>query len=156
VKTLQPKVHAGILARRDLPEHVATLKQHNIPTIDLVVVNLYPSAPPSPSQTAASKMRSKTSTSAAGHGAFRSQEPAHVAIVTDAADYSKVLAEMKANGGAVSDKTRLALAKKAFSHRSLRWHDQQLSDCAGRRRQQAAIPRGHQFPVRQGTSHALR
>ena len=42
VKTLQPKVHAGILARRDLPEHMATLKKHNIPTIDLVVVNLYP------------------------------------------------------------------------------------------------------------------
>src|SRR4030066_1553374 len=44
VKTLQPKVHAGILARRDLPEHVATLEKHGIPTIDLVVVNLYPFA----------------------------------------------------------------------------------------------------------------
>ncbi|MFA6921299.1 MAG: bifunctional phosphoribosylaminoimidazolecarboxamide formyltransferase/IMP cyclohydrolase, partial [Gallionella sp.] len=44
VKTLQPKVHAGILARRDLPEHVATLAKHGIPTIDLVVVNLYPFA----------------------------------------------------------------------------------------------------------------
>src|SRR3972149_1502848 len=44
VKTLQPKVHAGILARRDLPEHVATLNKHDIPTIDLVGVNLYPFA----------------------------------------------------------------------------------------------------------------
>src|SRR4030067_367498 len=44
VKTLQPKVHAGILARRDLPEHIATLEKHGIPTIDLVVVNLYPFA----------------------------------------------------------------------------------------------------------------
>ena len=44
VKTLQPKVHAGILARRDLPEHMATLNAHQIPTIDLVVVNLYPFA----------------------------------------------------------------------------------------------------------------
>ena len=42
VKTLQPKIHAGILARRDLPEHATTLAKHNIPTIDLVVVNLYP------------------------------------------------------------------------------------------------------------------
>src|SRR6476646_10007192 len=42
VKTLHPKVHGGILARRDFPEHVAALGQHGIPTIDLVVVNLYP------------------------------------------------------------------------------------------------------------------
>src|SRR3982751_6055176 len=42
VKTLHPKVHGGILARRDLPEHMAALEQHDIPTIDMVVVNLYP------------------------------------------------------------------------------------------------------------------
>ena len=42
VKTLHPKVHAGILARRDLPAHTAALREHAIPTIDLVVVNLYP------------------------------------------------------------------------------------------------------------------
>src|SRR5437868_5370942 len=42
VKTLHPKVHGGILARRDMPEHMAALQQHNIPTIDLLVVNLYP------------------------------------------------------------------------------------------------------------------
>src|SRR6185312_5030923 len=42
VKTLHPKVHGGILARRDLPEHVAALEKHGIPTIDMVVVNLYP------------------------------------------------------------------------------------------------------------------
>src|SRR6059058_5650125 len=42
VKTLHPKVHGGILARRDLPEHAASLTEHRIPTIDLVVVNLYP------------------------------------------------------------------------------------------------------------------
>ena len=42
VKTLHPKVHGGILARRDLPEHMAALEKHDIPTIDLLVVNLYP------------------------------------------------------------------------------------------------------------------
>src|SRR3954465_2436266 len=42
VKTLHPKVHGGILARRDLPEHMAALEQHEIPTIALLVVNLYP------------------------------------------------------------------------------------------------------------------
>ena len=44
VKTLHPKVHAGILARRDLDQHAASLREHEIPTIDLVVVNLYPFA----------------------------------------------------------------------------------------------------------------
>src|SRR5436189_616854 len=44
VKTLHPKVHAGILARRDVPEHVAAMKAAAIPAIDLVVVNLYPFA----------------------------------------------------------------------------------------------------------------
>ena len=42
VKTLHPKIHGGILARRDVPEHVAALEQHGIPPIDLVVVTLYP------------------------------------------------------------------------------------------------------------------
>ena len=42
VKTLHPKVHGGLLARRDLPEHMAALKDHGIDTIDLLVVNLYP------------------------------------------------------------------------------------------------------------------
>ena len=42
VKTLHPKVHGGLLARRDTPEHMAALKAHNIDTIDLLIVNLYP------------------------------------------------------------------------------------------------------------------
>jgi phosphoribosylaminoimidazolecarboxamide formyltransferase/IMP cyclohydrolase len=65
VKTLHPKVHGGILARRDLPEHLATIEQHGIPTIDLVCVNLYPFAQPSPSPASRWKTRSRTSTSAA-------------------------------------------------------------------------------------------
>jgi len=47
VKTLHPKIHGGILALRDNPEHVAKMKEHGIASIDLVVVNLYPSKPPS-------------------------------------------------------------------------------------------------------------
>jgi phosphoribosylaminoimidazolecarboxamide formyltransferase/IMP cyclohydrolase len=117
VKTLQPKVHAGILARRDLPEHVATLKKHNIPTIDLVVVNLYPFSATiaKPNCTFEDAIEN---IDIGGPAMVRSaaKNHAHVAIVTDAEDYKEVLDEMKANGGAVSDKTRLALAKKAFSH----------------------------------------
>ncbi len=117
VKTLQPKVHAGILARRDLPEHVATLQKHNIPTIDLVVVNLYPFAATvaKPSCTLEDAIENidiggPTMVRAAA------KNHQHVAIVTDPADYSIVLDEMRANKGAVSDATRFDLAKKAFSH----------------------------------------
>ena len=117
VKTLQPKVHAGILARRDLPEHVATLKKHGIPTIDLVVVNLYPFAATiaKPDCTLEDAIENidiggptMVRAAAKNHG--------HVAIVTDPADYADVLAEMQTNNGAVSDATRFDLAKKAFSH----------------------------------------
>ncbi len=117
VKTLQPKVHAGILARRDLPKHVATLAKHNIPTIDLVVVNLYPFAATvaKPGCTLADAIENidiggPTMVRAAA------KNHQHVAIVTDPADYSIVLDEMRANKGAVSDATRFDLAKKAFSH----------------------------------------
>ncbi|MDD4929398.1 MAG: bifunctional phosphoribosylaminoimidazolecarboxamide formyltransferase/IMP cyclohydrolase [Gallionella sp.] len=117
VKTLQPKVHAGILARRDLPEHVATLTEHGIPTIDLVVVNLYPFAatiarPGCSLEDAIENIDiggpTMVRAAAKNHG--------HVAIVTDPADYTSVLAEMQTNDGAVSDATRFDLAKKAFSH----------------------------------------
>ena len=117
VKTLQPKVHAGILARRDLPEHVATLKKHNIPTIDLVVVNLYPFSA-TIAKLNCSLEDAIENIDIGGPAMVRSaaKNYGHVAVVTDAADYSIVLAEMRANGGSVSDATRFNLAKKAFSH----------------------------------------
>jgi phosphoribosylaminoimidazolecarboxamide formyltransferase/IMP cyclohydrolase len=117
VKTLQPKVHAGILARRDLPEHVATLAKHEIPTIDLVVVNLYPFAATiaKPGCTLEDAIEN---IDIGGPTMVRSaaKNHAHVAIVTDPADYADVLAEMQTNKCAVSDATRFDLAKKAFSH----------------------------------------
>jgi phosphoribosylaminoimidazolecarboxamide formyltransferase/IMP cyclohydrolase len=117
VKTLQPKVHAGILARRDLPEHVATLKKHGIPTIDLVVVNLYPFAATvaKPGCTLEDAIENIDIGGPTMVRAAAKNHP-HVAIVTDPADYADVLAEMQTNNGAVSDATRFDLAKKAFSH----------------------------------------
>ncbi len=117
VKTLQPKVHAGILARRDLPEHVATLKKHDIPTIDLVVVNLYPFAATiaKPGCTLEDAIEN---IDIGGPTMVRSaaKNHAHVAIVTDPADYADVLAEMQTNKCEVSAATKFDLAKKAFSH----------------------------------------
>ena len=89
VKTLHPKVHGGILARRDLPEHVATLKKHNIPTIDLVVVNLYPFSATiaKPDCTLEDAIEN---IDIGGPTMVRSaaKNHAHVAIVTDPADYA--------------------------------------------------------------------
>ena len=117
VKTLQPKVHAGILARRDLPEHVATLEKHGIPTIDLVVVNLYPFAA-TIAKPDCSLEDAIENIDIGGPTMVRAaaKNHLHVTIVTDPEDYSSLLAEMQTNGGAVSDATRFDLAKKAFSH----------------------------------------
>ncbi len=117
VKTLHPKVHGGILARRDFPEHVAALDQHGIPTIDMVVVNLYPFQ-----QTVA---KSECSLEDAienidigGPTMLRSAAKNHkdVVVICDPVDYSRVLTEMKSSGGDVSYETKFSLAKKVFAH----------------------------------------
>ena len=117
VKTLHPKVHGGILARRDLPEHLATIAEHGIPTIDLVCVNLYPFAATiaKPGVTLEDAIEN---IDIGGPAMVRSSAKnyAGVAIVTDPADYAPLLAEMKATGGALKLATRFNLARKAFTH----------------------------------------
>ncbi len=117
VKTLHPKVHGGILARRDLPEHLATIEQHGIPTIDLVCVNLYPFAATiaKPGVTLEDAIEN---IDIGGPAMVRSSAKNYqgVAIVTDPEDYPALLAEMAANGGSLKLETRFALAKKAFTH----------------------------------------
>ncbi len=117
VKTLHPKVHGGILARRDLPEHLATIEAHGIPTIDLVCVNLYPFAATiaKPGVTLEDAIEN---IDIGGPAMVRSSAKnyAGVAIVTDPEDYAPLLAEIKANGGALQLATRFGLAKKAFTH----------------------------------------
>lgn len=117
VKTLHPKVHGGILARRDFPEHVAALETHGIPTIDMVVVNLYPFQ-----QTIA---RAECSLEDAienidigGPAMLRSSAKNHkdVTVICDPADYSQVLSELNANKGEVTYETKFTLAKKVFAH----------------------------------------
>ncbi|HJW53941.1 MAG TPA: bifunctional phosphoribosylaminoimidazolecarboxamide formyltransferase/IMP cyclohydrolase [Burkholderiaceae bacterium] len=117
VKTLHPKVHGGILARRDLPAHVAALKQHGIPTIDMVVVNLYPFQ-----QTVAKDQCSLEDAieniDIGGPTMLRSSAKNHkdVVVICDPADYSRVLDEMKTGNGEVGYDTKFALAKKVFAH----------------------------------------
>jgi phosphoribosylaminoimidazolecarboxamide formyltransferase / IMP cyclohydrolase len=120
VKTLHPKVHGGILARRDFPEHVAKLVEHKIPTIDMVVVNLYPfqSTVAKDSCTLEDAIEN---IDIGGPTMLRSAAKNHkdVVVICDPADYGVVLAEMKGTGeeaGPVSYDTKFMLAKKVFAH----------------------------------------
>ncbi|MES3022177.1 MAG: bifunctional phosphoribosylaminoimidazolecarboxamide formyltransferase/IMP cyclohydrolase [Pseudomonadota bacterium] len=120
VKTLHPKVHGGILARRDFPDHVAKLSEHDIPTIDMVVVNLYPfqQAVAKDSCTLEDAIEN---IDIGGPTMLRSAAKNHkdVVVVCDPADYGRVLAEMKGTGaaaGTVGYDTKFMLAKKVFAH----------------------------------------
>lgn len=117
VKTLHPKVHGGILARRDLPEHMATIAAHGIPMIDLVCVNLYPFAA-TIAKDGVTLADAIENIDIGGPAMVRSSAKnyAGVAIVTDPEDYAPLLAEMQANAGALQLGTRFNLAKKAFTH----------------------------------------
>ncbi|MBI4742879.1 MAG: bifunctional phosphoribosylaminoimidazolecarboxamide formyltransferase/IMP cyclohydrolase [Betaproteobacteria bacterium] len=117
VKTLHPKVHGGILARRDLPEHMATIAQHGIDTIDLVCVNLYPFRE-TVAQPGVTLEDAIENIDIGGPAMVRSSAKnyAGVAVVTDPEDYLALLAEMRANDGALSLATRFGLAKKAFTY----------------------------------------
>jgi phosphoribosylaminoimidazolecarboxamide formyltransferase/IMP cyclohydrolase len=117
VKTLHPKVHAGILARRDLAEHQDAMRKASIPYIDLVVVNLYPFV-----QTVAtpgcSLAEAIENIDIGGPTMVRAaaKNYQHVAVVTDPADYTPFIREMQASDGKISKATRFTLAQKAFSH----------------------------------------
>ena len=117
VKTLHPKVHGGILARRDLPEHMATIAAHGIPMIDLVCVNLYPFAA-TIAKDGVTLADAIENIDIGGPAMVRSSAKNYtgVAIVTDPKDYAPLLEEMKANAGALQLSTRFNLAKKAFTH----------------------------------------
>ena len=115
VKTLHPKIHGGILARRDVPEHLAALEQHGIPPIDLVVSSLYPfeATVARPGVTRAEAIEQ---IDVGGPTMIRAaaKNPASVAVVTDPSQYAAVLGELRANGGALGDETRAGLALEAF------------------------------------------
>uniref|UniRef100_UPI001866CDF3 bifunctional phosphoribosylaminoimidazolecarboxamide formyltransferase/IMP cyclohydrolase n=1 Tax=Microbulbifer hainanensis TaxID=2735675 RepID=UPI001866CDF3 len=115
VKTLHPKVHGGILGRRGTDDSV--MSEHGITPIDMVVVNLYPFA-----QTVAKPdctlPDAIENIDIGGPTMVRAAAKNHndVAIVVNASDYDGIIAEMKANDGALAQATRFDLAVKAFEH----------------------------------------
>ena len=116
VKTLHPKVHGGILARRDLPEHMDKLNELGIATIDLVCVNLYPFRQ-TISKEGVTMADAIENIDIGGPSMVRSAAKnwKDVTIVCDPSDYDTVLAELRENGR-TSDDTRLKLSAKAYTH----------------------------------------
>ncbi len=116
VKTLHPKVHGGLLALRDQPDHVAAMQAHDIVPIDLVCVNLYPFeatvAKPNVSDHDAIE-----NIDIGGPSMIRSASKNHpfVAVLTDPSQYEKVMAELDANQGATTFALRRELAAAAFA-----------------------------------------
>src|SRR6187551_84002 len=115
VKTLHPKVHGGLLAIRGNAEHVASMKQHGIQPIDLLVVNLYPFE--STVEKGASFDDCIENIDIGGPAMIRAAAKNHadVAVVVDPIDYEKVLGEMAAHSGMVSFELRQKLAAKAYA-----------------------------------------
>ncbi len=148
VKTLHPKIHAGILARRGVDDEV--LGEHDIPPIDLVVVNLYPfeatvEKPDCEPATAIENI------DIGGPTMLRAAAKNHagVTVVVDAADYPRIINEMEQNNGAVSDAARFDLAVKTFEHTAR--YDGAIANYLGKRTsaEVSDFPRTLNLQVRQ-------
>ena len=115
VKTLHPKVHGGLLAIRENPEHEAAMLAHAIPAIDLLVVNLYPFE--ATVAKGAGWDDCIENIDIGGPAMIRAAAKNHndVAVVVEAADYARVLADLEATGGATTLALRKALAQKAYA-----------------------------------------
>ena len=115
VKTLHPTVHGGILARRDLPEHVAALERHGIRPIDLVAVTLYPFEK-TVARGGTTLEEAIENIDIGGPSMIRgaAKNHAHVAVITDPGQYGPVLDELRKTDGALSADTRFRLAFEAF------------------------------------------
>ena len=117
VKTLHPRIHGGLLGRRGTDE--AVMEEHDIPPIDMVVVNLYPFE-----ETVAKKDCSLElaieNIDIGGPTMLRAAAKNHasVTVVVDASDYTRILNEIKDNNGCVTDATRFDLAVKTYEHTS--------------------------------------
>ncbi|MDP3307430.1 bifunctional phosphoribosylaminoimidazolecarboxamide formyltransferase/IMP cyclohydrolase [Methylotenera sp.] len=155
VKTLHPKVHGGILGRRDLPEHVAAMKSANIPNIDMVVVNLYPFEA-TVAQANCSLEDAIENIDIGGPAMVRSAAKnwKDVAVLTDASQYADVISELQSTGGAVAEATTFALSVAAFNRVSQ--YDAAISNYLSAIDYKASMasnqPVRHQFPAQSNTN----
>ncbi|OYT87279.1 MAG: bifunctional phosphoribosylaminoimidazolecarboxamide formyltransferase/IMP cyclohydrolase [Burkholderiales bacterium PBB6] len=152
VKTLHPRVHGGLLARRDVPEHMAALKEHGINTIDLLIINLYPFAQAT-AKADCTLEDAIENIDIGGPAMLRAAAKnwQDVGVVIDPTDYPQVLAELTASGGAsLTRATKFMLAKKVFSHTAA--YDGMISNYltaleAGSEDKTEAVPAREQYPA---------
>jgi len=132
VKTLHPKVHGGLLGMRGNPEHVAKMKEHGIEPIDMVVVNLYPFEA-TVAKEGCTLEDAIENIDIGGPTMLRSAAKnwPDVTVITDPADYGKVLAEMSSGSGAVSRETNFRLAVKVYQRTAA--YDAAISNWLGAR-----------------------
>jgi phosphoribosylaminoimidazolecarboxamide formyltransferase/IMP cyclohydrolase len=150
VKTLHPKVHGGLLAVRDNPEHVASMTEHGIGAIDLVVVNLYPFA--ATVAKGADRDEIIENIDIGGPSMVRSAAKNHasVTIVTDTADYARLIEEMDAKGGATSYDFRRLCAAKAYA--ATAEYDAMIASWFSFADQSEMFPPSLSVPLRRGQS----
>jgi phosphoribosylaminoimidazolecarboxamide formyltransferase/IMP cyclohydrolase len=116
VKTLHPKIHGGILALRDNPEHVAKMQEHGIAPIDLVVVNLYPFEATVARGAGFEEVVENIDIGGPSMVRAAAKNHRYVGVVVDPEDYNVIIAELKENRCVLSDATRSRLFRKAFEH----------------------------------------
>ena len=115
VKTLHPKVHGGLLAVRDNPEHAAAMAEHDIGAIDLVVVNLYPFRETVAKGAGRDEVIENIDIGGPSMVRSAAKNHAYVTIVTDAADYPALIAEIERTNGGTGFDFRRAMAAKAYA-----------------------------------------
>ncbi len=152
VKTLHPRIHAGLLARRELSAHMAALREHGIAAIDLLVVNLYPFAMAT-ARPDCTLEEAIENIDIGGPAMLRAAAKnwVDVTVLVDPTDYARVLAELRdaARGGVRRD-TRFMLAQKVFAHTAA--YDGMISNYLGSlapgvEQQVAAVPARERFPA---------
>ncbi|MDO8375756.1 MAG: bifunctional phosphoribosylaminoimidazolecarboxamide formyltransferase/IMP cyclohydrolase, partial [Aquabacterium sp.] len=148
VKTLHPRIHGGLLARRDVPAHMAALAEHGINTIDLLIINLYPFAQATarPDCTLEDAIENIDIGGPAMLRAAAKNWP-DVGVVIEPADYPQVLAELDAGG--LTRKTKFSLARKVYAHTAA--YDGMITNYLsalepGAEDRPAAVPQRAEFP----------
>lgn len=150
VKTLHPTVHGGLLAVRDNPEHLASMKEHGIRAIDLVVVNLYPFA--ATVAKGASRDEIIENIDIGGPSMVRSAAKNHdaVVIITDSLDYDLLVAELEEQGGTTTLAFRRSMAAKAYA--ATAEYDSMIASWFAFSDQQQMFPQSLTVPLKLGQS----
>jgi phosphoribosylaminoimidazolecarboxamide formyltransferase/IMP cyclohydrolase len=149
VKTLHPTVHGGLLAVRDDPAHAASMAEHGIGAIDLVVVNLYPFEETVASGADRPAIIEKIDIGGPSMVRSAAKNHAYVAIVTDPADYPALIEELTASGGTTLA-TRRRLAAKAFAATAA--YDAAIAGWFASADQGETLPERLSVPLKKGAS----